>query len=150
MSVPRNYHSVAVLLPDGRIFSGGGGLCGDTCTTNHPDGQIFTPPYLLNADGSQRARPTITMAPTASQPGSTITVTTDRAVQTFALVRIGEATHSVDNDQRRIPLRIQTTTGNSSSLTIPSNRGIVLPGNYMLFAMDSEGVPSVSKTINIR
>ena len=25
---PRNYHSTAVLLPDGRIFSGGGGLGG--------------------------------------------------------------------------------------------------------------------------
>ena len=48
---PRNYHSVAVLLPDGTVFSGGGGLCG-SCATNHPDGQIFYPPYLFNADGS--------------------------------------------------------------------------------------------------
>ncbi len=48
---PRNYHSVAVLLPDGTVFSGGGGLCG-SCATNHPDGQIFCPPYLFNADGS--------------------------------------------------------------------------------------------------
>ena len=36
---PRNYHSVALLLPDGRVFSGGGGLCGP-CATNHPDAQI--------------------------------------------------------------------------------------------------------------
>ena len=56
---PRNYHSVAVLLPDGRVFSGGGGLCG-TCATNHPDGQIFSPTYLFNADGSLRTRPRIT------------------------------------------------------------------------------------------
>lgn len=59
MAVPRNYHSVANLLPDGRIFTGGGGLCG-ACATNHPDGAIFTPPYLLNADGSEKARPVIT------------------------------------------------------------------------------------------
>ena len=25
---PRNYHSVGILLPDGRVFCGGGGLCG--------------------------------------------------------------------------------------------------------------------------
>lgn len=25
-AVPRNYHSVSLLLPDGRVFSGGGGL----------------------------------------------------------------------------------------------------------------------------
>ena len=53
---PRNYHSVAVLLPDGRVFSGGGGLCG-TCATNHPDGQIFSPPYFFNSNGSLRTRP---------------------------------------------------------------------------------------------
>ena len=56
---PRNYHSVAVLLPDGTVFSGGGGLCG-SCATNHPDGHFFFPPYLFNPDGSRRARPTIT------------------------------------------------------------------------------------------
>jgi hypothetical protein len=60
---PRNYHSVAVLLPDGRVFSGGGGLCG-SCATNHPDGQIFTPPYLLNANGTcGSARPSPPLPP---------------------------------------------------------------------------------------
>ena len=58
MAIPRTYHSVALLLPDGRVFVGGGGLCGN-CTTNHLDGEIFTPPYLLNPDGSARTRPTI-------------------------------------------------------------------------------------------
>ena len=31
IAVGRNYHSVGLLLPDARVFSGGGGLCG-TCT----------------------------------------------------------------------------------------------------------------------
>ena len=30
-SVPRNYHSVGMLLPDARVFSGGGGLNGNSC-----------------------------------------------------------------------------------------------------------------------
>ena len=60
-----------LLLPDGRVFVGGGGLCG-TCTTNHLDGEIFTPPYLLNADGSARTRPTIVTAPATAAAGSTI------------------------------------------------------------------------------
>ncbi|MGT2489831.1 Kelch repeat-containing protein [Cupriavidus basilensis] len=51
MATPRTYHSVALLLRDGRVLSGGGGLCGG-CTTNHPNVEILTPPYLLNADGS--------------------------------------------------------------------------------------------------
>ncbi len=145
---PRNYHSVAILLPDGTVFSGGGGLCG-TCSTNHPDGQIFTPPYLLNADGSLRTRPTIASAPTTASTGQTITVTTGGPVSQFSMVRYGESTHSVDNDQRRVPLSIVSSSGNTYQLAIPSDPGIALPGPYMLFALDAGGTPSVSSTISI-
>jgi galactose oxidase len=147
-AVPRNYHSVAVLLPDGRVFSGGGGLCG-TCSTNHPDGQIFSPPYLFNPDGSPRTRPTITSAPASAATGQTISVTTDGPVSSFSLVRYGAATHSVDNDQRRIPLQIVSSSGNTYQLAIPSDPGIALPGPYMLFALDSNGTPSIASTISI-
>lgn len=68
-AVPRTYHSVALLLPDGRVFTGGGGLCGTGCATNHFDGEIFTPPNLLNADGTPAARPVITSAPPAAANG---------------------------------------------------------------------------------
>ena len=44
MKTPRVYHSVALLLSDGRVFVGGGGQCG-TCPTNHPNAEIFSPPY---------------------------------------------------------------------------------------------------------
>jgi galactose oxidase len=145
---PRNYHSVAVLLPDGTVFSGGGGLCG-SCATNHPDGQIFYPPYLFNADGSLRTRPTITSAPTSAVTGQTISVTTGAPVSSFVLVRYGESTHTVDNDQRRIPLSIVSSSGDTYQMTIPSDPGIALPGPYMLFAIDANGTPSVSATIDI-
>jgi len=145
---PRNYHSVGILLPDGRVFSGGGGLCG-TCSTNHPDGQIFTPPYLLNADGTLRARPTIASAPTTAATGQTITVTTGGPVSQFSMVRYGESTHSLDNDQRRVPLSIVSSSGDTYQLAIPSDPGIALPGPYMLFALDASGTPSVSTTISI-
>jgi Domain of unknown function (DUF1929)/F5/8 type C domain/Concanavalin A-like lectin/glucanases superfamily/Fibronectin type III domain len=147
-AVPRNYHSVAVLLPDGRVFSGGGGLCG-TCSTNHPDGQIFSPPYLFNSDGTLRTRPAITSAPPAATIGQTISVTTDAPVSSFAMVRYGEATHSVDNDQRRIPLSIVSSSDNTYQLAIPSDPGIALPGPYMLFALDANGTPSVATTMSI-
>ena len=57
---PRTYHSVALLLQDGRVFSGGAGLCGG-CDTNHFNGQIWSPPYLFNADDTPATRPTITV-----------------------------------------------------------------------------------------
>jgi galactose oxidase len=147
-SEPRNYHSVGVLLPDGTVFSGGGGLCG-SCATNHPDGQIFYPPYLFNSDGSRRARPTISSAPSSAVTGQTISVTTGGPVQSFVLMRYDESTHAVDNDQRRIPLTMTSSHGDTYQLAIPSDPGVALPGPYMLFAIDAKGTPSVSATISI-
>jgi galactose oxidase len=146
---PRTYHSVAALLPDGRVFSGGGGLCG-SCTVNHFDGRVFTPPYLLNADGSLRMRPVLNTAPTSTTAGSTITITASSATLNFALVRTSAVTHSVNTDQRRIPLTNVTASGTTYTLSIPVDTGVVLPGTYMLFALDNNGTPSVAKFIQIR
>ena len=148
-AIPRTYHSVAVLLPDGRVFSGGGGLCG-TCSTNHPDGQIYSPPYLFNPDGTLRTRPVITGAPAKAVAGSDITVTTDSATPTFSLIRMSGDTHGVNNDQRRIPLTPATVDGTTYTLQLPSDKGVLLPGNYMLFALDANGTPSVAAVMNIQ
>ncbi|WP_234437810.1 discoidin domain-containing protein [Streptomyces sp. WM6368] len=149
MAVPRNYHSVANLLPDGRIFSGGGGLCGD-CATNHADGAIFTPPYLLAADGSPKPRPAITAGvPPRTAPGSSLTVSTDTPVASFVLMRAAAATHSTDNDQRRVPLVSTAAGGGSYTVSVPADTGVVLPGTYMLFALDAQGVPSIGRFVTI-
>jgi galactose oxidase len=150
---PRTYHSVALLLPDGRVFVGGGGLCVDTFTNcnNHPDAEILTPPYLLNADGSPAIRPQITSAPSSATLNSTITVTTDIEVTSFALVRASAVTHSVNNDQRRIPLAILSGDPTAGYVVkISGFAGTILRGPYMLFAMTAEGRPSVATSILIR
>jgi galactose oxidase len=149
-AIPRTYHTVAVLLPDGRVFSGGGGLCGHGCTVNHPDGQIFSPPYLFNANGKSRQRPVIKTAPARATTGTTITVTTNSYTTSFSLIRMAAVTHSVNNDQRRIPLTPIARHGNTFKLRLPSSAGVLLPGNYMLFALDTRGTPSVAKIINVR
>jgi galactose oxidase len=149
-AIPRDYHSVAILLPDGRVFSGGGGLCGNSCTTNHPDGQIFYPPYLFNANGTARRRPAIKAAPVKATTGSTITVKTNSATPRFALIRMSAVTHSVNNDQRRIPLTPASVRGTRYTLRLTANKGVLLPGDYMLFAMSANGTPSVAKVIDIR
>ncbi|KAG5925682.1 hypothetical protein E4U42_004056 [Claviceps africana] len=142
-SIVRTYHSVALLLPDGRVFTGGGGLCGD-CKTNHFDGQVFTPQYLLTADGKPATRPVIR---TATQSGRRITITTDSDVKTASLMRYGTATHTVNTDQRRVPLKLVSTGTNQYTVDVPGDTGVVLPGYYMLFVMNANGVPSVSKTV---
>jgi galactose oxidase len=150
MTTPRGYHSVALLMLDGRVFVGGGGLCG-TCAVNHPDAEILTPPYLLNANGTLAPRPAILSAPANAKLGAAITVKTDSTVASFALVRMSAATHGVNNDQRRIPLSIGGGSPSAGyTLRIPSDPGVALPGNYMLFAMNSTGRPSYAKVVNIR
>lgn len=150
MVTSRVYHSTGILLPDGRVFSGGGGQCGSGCSANHLTTEILTPPYLLNADGSAASRPSITSAPATGTLGGTLAVTTSTPVASFVLMRLSSTTHTVNNDQRRVPLQIASTSGATSySLTVPSDSGVVLPGYYMLFALDPAGVPSVSKTLRI-
>ncbi len=148
MDVPRNYHSVALLLPDARVLSAGSGLCGG-CATNHPNAQILTPYYLLNENGSLATRPVITNAPATGTHGTNISVTTDSPIKAFSLVRLGSTTHTVNNDQRRIPLKFTSTGTNAYSLALPSNPGVILPGFYMLFAMNEAGTPSVAKMFRV-
>jgi len=152
MGTPRNYHSVALLMPDGRVFSGGGGLCGDGCPANHPDGAFFSPPYLFQADGTTPApRPALVQAPTAARLGATITVATAGPVAAFDLIRLSATTHTVNTDQRRVPLAFAPgASTNTYALSLPADPGVVVPGHWMLFAIDANGVPSVAKIILVR
>jgi len=150
LSIPRNYHSFSLLLPDGRVLIGGGGLCDFNCSTNHLDAQILTPPYLFNADGSTATRPTITSAPSQVGYASTVQVTTGGQVSAFALIRLSAVTHSLNNDQRRVPVAFTATNATTYTLRMPANSGIAPPGYYMLFALDAKGVPSISKLQQLR
>ncbi|MFP4894213.1 RICIN domain-containing protein [Paraburkholderia sp. EG304] len=148
-AVPRNYHSIGLLLPDGRVLSGGGGLCG-SCSTNHTNLEILTPPYLLNADGSAATRPTLTAAPTTAQLGTSIAVTGSSGITAFALMRMSSSTHAVNNEQRRVPVSFTVGTAGEYLINIPSDPGVVVPGYYMLFGLNAKGVPSVSRTVQIQ
>ncbi|PWN33051.1 galactose oxidase [Meira miltonrushii] len=160
-SIPRNYHSSTVLLPDGRVMSGGGGLCyvGGNCNNaNHQDIQFYTPPYLFDSNGNLRSRPTVNSITSSQQqaekvrvnPGGTLTVNLSSASGlTHVLVRMGSSTHSIDTDQRRIPLTVQNTSGNTVTLAIPNDNGIVPPGFWYYFAVASNGVHSIGLTVNV-
>ncbi|KAH8723245.1 hypothetical protein GQ44DRAFT_774295 [Phaeosphaeriaceae sp. PMI808] len=154
-AIPRNYHSVSILLADGTVFSGGGGLCWDDgtgasqrCrnTVDHPNGQIFTPPYLTTG----APRPVISnLANSLTAPGGELKLTMEGAADgiAFSLIRIGSVTHNINSDQRRVPLVSQSTNGSEVVLKLPTDSGIVLPGAWYLFAVSAQGVPSVAKTV---
>jgi galactose oxidase len=161
-AVPRNYHGVSILLADGRVFSGGGGLCyvgnigrsSANCNklVDHADGQVFSPPYLFNADGSEATRPSIAMiSSTSVKVGGRLTVTMDGSAKNlkYSLIRIGSVTHSVNSDQRRIPLTKITSSDTCATLTLPDDSGILIPGSYYLFVINAQGVPSIARTVQV-
>ena len=149
MRVPRNYHAVALLLPDARVLVGGGGLCGD-CATNHANVEIMTPPYLLNADGSAAPRPAILSATSATGFGGTVAVTTDSPVANFVMVRMSSVTHSLNTDQRLLKLMAWSSDARNYTLRMPAAAGQAIPGYYMLFALSPAGVPSVARSVALR
>lgn len=153
LETPRNYHAVAVLLADGRVFSGGGGLCGDGCTANHPNGEIFSPPYLFDADGELAKRPEIEVSAKQADHGDDLTVTADEALASIAIVRFSTATHSLNTDQRRLELCGAASrpcgAGPEYEVQVPEDPGVALGGNWMVFGVNEAGVPSVSATLHI-
>ena len=74
-------------------------------------------------------------------------MTTESAVSKFSLVRMGSSTHGLDTDQRRVPLQQVSHSGTTYKLELPADHGVLVPGYYMLFALNSDGVPSISKSV---
>jgi hypothetical protein len=142
----RGYHSTALLLPDGRVLSAGGEGSGD----QRRSGQLFSPPYLFNADGSTATRPTINSAPTAISYGQTFFVGTPDAasIARVSLMRLGSVTHSFNPDQRINFLEFSQTAG-GLTVTAPVGATLAPPGYYMLFLLDDQGVPSVATIFNV-
>ena len=109
MQVTRQYHSTALLLPDGRVLSSGGGICGTCDEVGYlaKNAQVFSPPYLFQADGTPGAAARDRFRADLDRPTarrSTSRRRTRRRSRKVALVRLGAVTHSVNMEQRYVPL----------------------------------------------
>ena len=153
MQITRQYHSTTLLLPDGRVLSSGGGICGTCDDVGYlaKNAEVFSPPYLFDADGTLAERPTIDAAPTATSYGAAMEIATGNpaSISKVALVRLGAVTHSNNMEQRYIPL-LFTAGATSITATAPANANVAPPGPYMLFIIDANGVPSVARMVSVQ
>ncbi|MGI9040967.1 MAG: galactose oxidase-like domain-containing protein [Gemmatimonadales bacterium] len=148
----RAYHSTAVLLPDGRVFSSGSGEGGGVGVGNSQfSAQVFSPPYLFNQDGSLATRPTISSAPARLGYGESFTVETPNAgsVTGGNLVRLSSATHTFNMSQAIYPLTFSATGSATLSASAPASGRLAPPGPYMLFLVNDNGVPSMAKMVTV-
>ena len=146
LAVPRMYHSNALLLPDGRVVTAGGGRAGPA--PNFPSSQLYSPPYL-----SMPNRPVITGGPNVWTSGSSVNLAVRSAngIHSVVLMGLPGVTHGLDTQQRRLTLPVtsayEPATGRIS-VEVPSIKNAA-PGHYYAIALDGRGVPSAAKIVQL-
>ncbi len=150
-SVDRGYHSVSILLPDATVLHGGSGNANlpSNPAIPYPDEEsheIFQPPYLFRG-----ARPSISSAPATVGYGSSFQVNTPNLgqVANVRIIRLGSVTHAFDQNGRALTLLFTTSVG-GVSVTAPANANLAPPGDYMLFILNRNNVPSTGKVVRIQ
>jgi hypothetical protein len=147
-AVARLYHSNSLLLPDATVLLIGGNPSRGAYEQSI---EIYTPPYLFNSNGSPATRPSITGAPsTGIGYGAAFQVQTPDAanISSVVLVRPGASTHAFDMEQRLVALSFTAGSGLLNVVT-PPNGNIAPPGFYMLFLLNSAGVPSIARFLQL-
>jgi hypothetical protein len=152
-SVTRMYHSVALLLPDGRVITASGNPNrGNQVNWEPPDPneelrlEVYSPPYLFRGP-----RPTISTVTTEWRYGQTVTIATPDAdtIRWVSLIRPGVTTHSFNTTQRLVDLPITTRGEGMVQVHVTDEPNIAPPGWYMLFLTDHDRVPSVARWVHL-
>lgn len=168
--VIRNYHSVALLLPDGSVWTAGSNKNSQTSWLQEyppeciPSGAVDGAPnpqfdtrelrievYYPSYMGISR-RPVISSVDkTEIIYNSPFVINSNQAedISTVALIRCSSATHAFNPDQRYVGLVIQRKIFGTVTVVSPPNSNIAPPGYYMLFIVDSGNMPSVAVIVHL-
>jgi Domain of unknown function (DUF1929) len=160
--VGRNYHSEALLLPDGRVMTLGSNpsnpVTGEESFETRVS--IYEPPYLFKGerpvlheiDGEENSLVgSITKTKqweygtehilSYSSPSSEI--------KSAVLIRPAAVTHSSDPNQREVTLPITSDQNGALTVSLTENDNLAPPGYYMVFLVNAKGVPSIAKWVHV-
>jgi hypothetical protein len=147
----RDYHSGGILLPNGSVLTlGGNPLYGnkeDTAPqTFNQEIDVYYPPYMF-----QGTRPSIQTAPKVMQLAHTyqIKVSEPSDIKYLRLMRPDNPTHVTDVNARSIGVNFTQAGNGYLNITLPASSNIVPPSYYMLFAINSKGVPSAGYWVQV-
>jgi hypothetical protein len=155
--VGRNYHSGALLLPDGRVMTfGSDSLFSDKANTKAGQFEqqidIYTPPYLHQ----KGARPELAHAGLAEEGSRTVRLgdsisfkskDADR-IKKMRLIRPSSFTHVTNVEQSSVALDFEKTKDGLTT-KLPDDPSLVTPGWWMVTAVDGKGVPSKSVWLKV-
>ncbi|KAJ1307837.1 hypothetical protein OPQ81_001919 [Rhizoctonia solani] len=164
-TIPRLYHSSALLLPDASVLVAGSNPNVDVnLTTAFPTeyrAERFYPPYFANI--SSRPVP-YNLPTTLSYGGASFDIelgpesyagnANDAAKATkVTLVRPGFTTHAMNMGQRYLQLNNTFTVSETGNITlhvsqVPPNANILQPGPVLMFVV-VHGLPSVGKMVTV-
>jgi hypothetical protein len=159
-TVRRNYHSVAMLLPDGRVWTAGGNNNAGFAQTNQPNGngrelriEVFEPWYYSLP---QFTRPAITGWPGAMNADGRfyISCTHSDTIQKVVLIQPGSVTHAFNFGQKYIDLKIESRVTGQLNLRAATDYNLLPRGWYMMFTLIPSGgnaagplIPSIGRWI---
>lgn len=141
--VARLYHSVALLMPDGKVVTAGSNPARKTEELRI---EVFWPPYLFAGP-----RPLCTPSVTDVAYGGVLAATAPDAAQIVSgcLMRPGATTHSLDAEQRLLDMPVQVTGPDGVLLQLPATPTLAPPGWYLLFVVNAAGVPSQGSWVQL-
>jgi hypothetical protein len=150
-TVVRNYHSVALLMPDGRVWTAGSNIGAQQSFP--PTGgdqrelrvEVYSPPYVT------ASRPQITSAPATVGWGQAFDVRTTQAdqISRVVLIRAGTSTHAFDPDQRYVTMDFRHISGEWLDVKAPPNSSVAPHGYYLMFTVNQAGVPSQGRFVRL-
>ncbi|KAG8708471.1 hypothetical protein FRC09_001232 [Ceratobasidium sp. 395] len=148
--IPRLYHSVSSLMPDGSVLIAGSNPNPDVTTNKYATEyriEILKPPYMT------ATRPTFSGTPAWMNYNSTLKLTvkppSSTSKMSVSLMDLGFMTHGVHMDMRMVKL-VSSLSSDRRTLTVtgPPNSTVYPPGPGWIYVL-SDGIPSVGQRVMV-